>query len=125
MHLSCHLATILYTFFSSICMLAKIYNQLFSWNFFFGENNRKLLYGSLTLLKVNLLTENPFLTCSMPWSQKCQSLYEIVFEYSSLDFFLKLSVMNRSSPIETAYKNVGAVSCKRACDILYNQVLYR
>ena len=30
---------------------------------FFGENNRKLLYGSLTLLKVNLLTENPFLTC--------------------------------------------------------------
>ena len=51
-------------FFSSICMLAKIYNQVFSWNFFFlGENNRKLLYGSLTLLKVNLLTENPFLTC--------------------------------------------------------------
>ena len=52
---------------------------------FFGENNRKLLYGSLTLLKVNLLTENPFLTCSMPCSQKCQSLYEIVFEYSSLE----------------------------------------
>ena len=74
-------------------------NQLFSWNFFFGENNRKLLYGSLTLLKVNLLTENPFLTC-------CQSLYEIVFEHSSPDIFLKPSVMNRSSsPMETAYKN--------------------
>ena len=68
---------------------------------FFGENNRKLLYGSLTLLKVNLLTENPFLTCSMPCSQKCQSLYEIVFEYSSLDFFLKLSVMKLKLLIRT------------------------
>ena len=86
-------------FFSSICMLAKIYNQVFSWNFFLlGENNRKLLYGSLTLLKVNLLTENPFLTCN-----KCQSLYKIVFDYSSADFFLK--------------QLVGTVSSKRACYI--------
>ena len=73
-------------FFSSICMLARIYNPLFSW-IFFGENNRKLLYGSLTLLKVNLLTENPFSNL-LPCSQMCQSLYEIVFDYSSADLFL-------------------------------------
>ena len=91
-------------FFSSICMLAKIYNQPFSWKFFFffGENNRKLLYGSLTLLKVNLLTENPFSNL-LPCSQMCQSLYEIVFDYSSADIFLK--------------QLVGTVSCKKACYI--------
>ena len=66
MHLSCHLATILYTNFFFVFMHAgKNLQSTFFLEFlsFFGENNRKLLYGSLTLLKVNLLTENPFLTC--------------------------------------------------------------
>ena len=102
MHLSCHLATILYTFFFVNMHAGK--NQLFSWNFFFGENNRKLLYGSLTLLKVNLLTENPFLTC-------CQSLYEIVFEHSSSDIFFNLRSRTGYPLLKLLIRTkVGAVS---------------
>ena len=119
MHLSCHLATILYTFFFVNMHAGKnLQSSIFLEFFFLGENNRKLLYGSLTLLKVNLLTENRFLTCCH--THKSAKVFTKSYLNILHQIFLKLSVMNWSSPIETAYENQSWGSF---IYLLYNQVL--